>query len=320
MKVLLSVLMIALSLTSAIAQTVKSKMTITAGVDPSHATFYVAKLGGFFDKYGLDVQLKTGSSGSAMVPYLIKNQTQAALGAEQAGIQSFNLDPNVVVATQAQQLLRYYGVVGKNINDLDGLKGKKVGVTLGTGGDVFWRALVAKLNLNPKDYTIVPIDAPEMVAALERGNLDAIVVWEPWLSRILKAVPNTKLLRDNEGIINARNYVYVNREWAAQNPDAAVAFMRALSDATDLIRNNPDEAAKLTATFLQMDQAFTKDLLGKVNFELGLDQASIDHLVEMEQQLKEAGKLAKPIDWKRFIYADILRKVAPDKVHFKLPQ
>jgi ABC-type nitrate/sulfonate/bicarbonate transport system substrate-binding protein len=309
MRLLLSVLMIALSLTGAIAETAKSKMTITAGVDPSHATFYVAKLGGFFDKYGLDVQLKTGSSGSAMVPYLIKNQTQAALGAEQAGI----------LSTQAQQLLRYYGVIGKNMNDLDGLKGKKVGVTLGTGGDVFWRALVTKLNLNPKDYTIVPIDAPEMVAALERGNLDAIVVWEPWLSRILKALPNTKLLRDNEGIINARNYVYVNREWATGNPDAAVAFMRALSDASDLIRNDPDEAAKLTATFLQMDQAFTKDLIGKVNFELGLSQASIDHLVEMEQQLKEAGKMTKPIDWQRFIYADILRKVAPDKVDFKLP-
>lgn len=317
-KLLVATAILMTAVGAAFGQDAKPKMIIATGADPSLGTFYVAKVGGFFDKNGLDVQLKTGSSGSAMVPFLVQNQVQAVLAAEQAGLVTHAVDKNVVVATQAMQMLRYFGVVGRNIENLDGLKGKKIGVPVGSAGDVFWRALVTKLNLNPKDYTIVPVEPPEMLAALERGNVDAISAWEPWVSRTIQALPNTKILRDNEGIIHTRNYVYVNREWAEKNPDAAARFMRSLVEATDLIRNNPDEAAKQISGFLRMDQAFTKELIGKVDFQLLFDQASVDYLKTVEAQLRDAGRLKVAIDWNRFIYPDIAKKVFPDKVTLQL--
>ncbi|MCC7417491.1 MAG: ABC transporter substrate-binding protein [Acidobacteria bacterium] len=319
-RLLAAALLVAGLVSAGTAQAQKAKMTIATGVDPSLGTFYVAKVGGFFDKHGLDVQLNTGPSGSAMVAFLVQNQVQAVLAAEQAGIQNFNLDNNVVVAAQAMQMLRYFGVVARNIDSVEGLKGKKIGVSLGSASEVFWRAFVEKLNLNPRDYTIVNVDPPEMLAAIQRGNIDAFSAWEPWLTRTTQAVPGTKIVRDNEGIINPRNFVYINKGWAAQNPEAAVAFMRALVDATQLLRSNPDEAAKHISTFLKMDAALTRELIGKVNFDLYLDQSSIDHLKRIEAQLQEGGKLAKPIDWEKFIYADVFRKVQPDRVSFTLPK
>ena len=319
-KVLIAAILTVCFASAATAQGPKTKMTIATGVDPSLGTFYVAKVGGFFDKHGLDVQLNTGPSGSAMVSFLVQNQVQAVLAAEQAGIQTFNLDNNVTVAAQAMQMLRYFGVVARNIDSIDGLKGKKIGVSLGSASEVFWRALVEKLGLDVKDYTVVNVDPPEMLAAIQRGNIDAFAVWEPWLTRTLQAVPGTKIVRDNEGIINPRNFVYINRGWAAQNPDAAVAFMRALVDATQLLRNNPDEAAKHISTFLKMDLTLTLELIKKVNFDLYLDQSSIDHLKRIETQLKEGGKLAKPIDWEKFIYADVMKKAQPERVNFTLPK
>lgn len=313
-KLFVAALMFGVATVGALGQDAKPKMIIATGADPSLGTFYVAKVGGFFDRNGLDVQLKTGSSGSAMVPFLVQNQVQAVLAAEQAGLVTFAVDNNVVVSTQAMQMLRYFGLVARNVDNLEGLKGKKVGVPIGSAGDVFWRALVTKLNLNPKDYTIVPVEPPEMLAALERGNVDAISAWEPWVSRTVQALPNTKVLRDNEGIIHTRNYVYVNREWAEKNADAAARFMRALAEATELIRTNPDEAAKQISSFLKMDQAFTKELIGKVDFDLLLDQASVDYLKTVEAQLRDAGRLKVAIDWNRFIYPDIARKVIPAKV------
>ena len=129
----------------------RTKMSIGTGVDPAFAIFYIAKAGGIFDKNGLDVQLNTGPSGSAMVAFLIKNQSQAALGAEQAGMQNFNLDKNVVVAAETTSLTKWWAVVGRNVADMDGLKGKKVGVAMGSGSEVFWLAIIEKLKLNPKD-------------------------------------------------------------------------------------------------------------------------------------------------------------------------
>jgi ABC-type nitrate/sulfonate/bicarbonate transport system substrate-binding protein len=318
-KLVLASLVLALTAFGAGAQQ-KTKMTIGTGVDPSLGTFYVAKVGGFFEKNGLDVQLNTGPSGSAIVAFLVQNQIQAVLGAEQAGIQNFNLDNNVNVAAQAMQMMRYFGIVGRNIQTVEQLKGKKVGVALGSASEVFWRAFLEKLNLDAKDYTVIQVEPPEMLAALERGNIDAFASWEPWLTRTIQAVPNTKIVRDNDGIINPRNFVYVNRGWATQNPEAAAAFMRSLVEATELLRNNPDEAAKHIAMFLKMDYPLTRELVGKVNFDIYLDQSSIDHLKRIESQLQASGKLAKPIDWEKFIYPEMLKKVQPEKVNYTLPK
>ena len=297
----------------------KTKMVIGTGVDPAFAVFYIAKAGGIFDKNGLDVQLNTGPSGSAMVSFLVKNQSQAAMGAEQAGMQNFNLDNNVVVAAETTALVKWWAVVGRGVPDMNGLKGKKVGVALGSGSEVFWLAIIEKLNLNPKDYTVVNVEPPEMVAALERGNIDAFVSWEPWITRAVQSVSNSKILQNNEGILLPRVYLYMNKEWVEKNKLAAQAFLRSLVQANELTRTDRKEAARLVASVLKLEQAFAESLMEKLSFDIRLEQGSLDHLKMVEGQIKGAGKLVRPIDWNGFVYPDLLKELAPEKVKYKLP-
>jgi ABC-type nitrate/sulfonate/bicarbonate transport system substrate-binding protein len=189
LRTVLALLIGLLAVTGAQAQK-RTPMVIATGVDPAFSIFYIAKAGGIFEKHGLDVQLNTGPSGSAMVSFLIRNQVQAVLGGEQAGIQNFNLDNNVVVAAETTELTKWWGVVGRKIANLDGLKGKKIGVSMGSGSEVFWLAILEKLNLQAKDYNVLNVDPPEMVAALERGDIDAFVCWEPWVTRAVQSVAN----------------------------------------------------------------------------------------------------------------------------------
>src|SRR2546422_806160 len=198
----------------------QTKMTIATGVDPVFSAYYVAQQEGLFKKHGLDVRINTGPSGSAMVSFLINGQIESAFGSEIAGVSNHNLDPNVVVVAQATRLVRWIAVVGRNIDNLDQLKGKKVGVARGSGGEGFWLAMLDKLKLNAADYTVVNVEAPEMVAALERGNIE--------------------------------------RE---------------------------------TST-------------------IGMFRLA-------EAQLKQQGKLSKPLDYGAFVYPDLLRKVQPVKVNYK---
>ena len=162
-----------------------NKMTIATGVDPAFSQFYVAKEAGLFEKNGLDVTINTGPSGSAMVPFLINNQIHAAYGSDLAGVINHNIDNNIVAVADGTYLVKWLSVVGRNIPDMAGLKGKRVGVAKGTGGEIFWNRVVDKLKLNAADYKIVDIEAPEMVAAIERGDIDAFATWEPWPTRAL---------------------------------------------------------------------------------------------------------------------------------------
>jgi NitT/TauT family transport system substrate-binding protein len=151
-------------------------MTIATGVDPSFAPFYVARAGGFFQRNGLDVTVNTGPSGSAMIAFLIGNQINSAHGAEQAGVSAHLVDPNVVAVAEGTALLRWISVLGRNVASMDALRGKRVGVARGTGSETFWLPVLSRLNLNPADYAIVDVEAPEKVAAPERGNIDAFAV------------------------------------------------------------------------------------------------------------------------------------------------
>jgi len=297
----------------------KTKMTIATGVDPSFSHYYIAKEGGYFEKRGLDVTLNTGPSGSAMVTYVIKNQVQSAFGAEIAGIQNHNLDGDVVMVAEGALLVKWYGLVGRDIADLNGLKGKKVGIARGSGSEVFWLAMLDKLKLDAKDYTIVQVEAPEMVAAIARKDIDAFSAWEPWITRATMAVPNSKVLRDAEGIIGGRVYIYMNKGWVIQNPAPAKEFLAALLEADNYIRSNPKEAAALVSKFLKLDLALTELLMPKLRHDIRLDQDSVDNFRIAEKQLKDQGKLAKPLDYKSFIYPDLLKALKPEKVNFKMP-
>jgi NitT/TauT family transport system substrate-binding protein len=300
------------------AAAAQTKMTIATGVDPVFSAYYVAQQAGLFKKHGLDVRINTGPSGSAMVAFLVNGQIESAFGSEIAGVSNHNLDPNVVVVAQATRLVRWIAVVGRNIDSLDQLKGKKVGIARGSGGEVFWLAMLDKLKLNAADYTVVNVEAPEMVAALERGNIDAYAVWEPWVTRGLSAVKNTKVLRDQEGILEQGVYIYMNKGWIQKNPAPAEAFIRALVDATEIINGDRKRAAKDVSDFLKnLDPPLVEQLMTKLRFEMVFDDFTVNLFRLAETQLKQQNKLTKPLDYNAFFYPDLMRKVLPAKVNYK---
>jgi ABC-type nitrate/sulfonate/bicarbonate transport system substrate-binding protein len=295
------------------AQTL-TKMTIATGVDPAFSQFYVAKEGGLFEKNGLDVTINTGPSGSAMVPFLVNNQVQAAYGSDLAGVINHQVDPNIVAVADGTYLLRWLSVVGRNVADLDGLKGKKVGIAKGTGSEIFWRRLLEKKNLKEADYKIVDVEAPEMLAATERGDIDGFAVWEPWPTRTLMAVKGTKVLQTAEGIYNNINFVYMNRGWIEGNRDTAVKFMRALVEANDLIEKDRPAAAKMVSKFLKMPLELATELMPKVEFDMDWQPRSLESIQVAVKQLEDQKKLKGPFDYSKYVYLDLVKAVRPQNV------
>jgi NitT/TauT family transport system substrate-binding protein len=315
MRKLLAAIIAAVSIGGAVdANAQLTKMTIATGVDPAFSQFYVAKEGGLFEKNGLDVSINTGPSGSAMVPFLVNNQVQAAYGSDLAGVINHQVDQNVVAVADGTYLARWESVVGKNVADLAALKGKKVGIAIGTGSEIFWRRLLDKLGLNPADYTQVNVEAPEMLAAIERGDIDAFAVWEPWPTRTLMSIKGTKVLATAEGVYNNINFVYMNRGWIEQNRATAEKFIRALCEANDLIGKDRPAAAKMVSKFLKMPIELTTELMPKVEYDMDWQPRSLDAIKDSEKLLADQKKLKAPLDFSKYVYMDLLKAVRPESV------
>jgi ABC-type nitrate/sulfonate/bicarbonate transport system substrate-binding protein len=298
----------------AFAQGAPIRMTIATGVDPSFAQFYVAKESGIFERNGLDVTVNTGPSGSAMIAFLVGNQINAAYGAEQAGVSANLVDPNVVVVAEGVALLRWLGIVARNITSMDGLKGKRIGVARGTGSETFWLSVVSRMNLNAADYTIVNVEAPEMVAALERGNIDAYAVWEPWMTRGTRAVSNSRILVTNENIQIIRNLIYMNKGWVEQNGEATQRFLRSMIQATELIAGNRDQAVQNVARFLRQDRGLVAELMTKVDHRLNLTADTVANVQLAIDQLRGMNRLSRPVTPAQVIWDVPLKAAAADRV------
>ncbi len=311
MKRLILGLVLSLAALPAWAQT---KMTIATGVDPSFSAFYVAKEAGLFAKNGLDVTVNTGASGSAMVSFLVNNQIDAAFGSDLAGVINHNIDPDIVAVADGTKLVKWESVVGRNVADINALKGKKVGIAKGTGAEIFWHQVEQKYHLNPADYQIIDIEAPEMVAALERGDIDAFAVWEPWPTRAVMAIPGAKILVDANGLVQNRNFIYMSRSWIGTHREAAEHFVLALCEANDMINNDRPAAAKLVAKFLNMPLALATELMPKLDFNMYLKDVSLGAVKDSEDLLISRGKMKAPLDYSTYIYPDLLKAVRPDAV------
>jgi NitT/TauT family transport system substrate-binding protein len=294
-------------------------MRIAAGPDPTQAEFFIAKSEGYFARNGLDVTVTLGTSGSAMVPLLMGNQVNAAVGNEQGGISAHARDPQVVAVAEIVESSHNFALVARNVASIDCLKGKRIGVDPSSGSQLFWLMLVKHLPLNVADYRVVPVAMPEMVAALERGDIDAFCGFQPWTARALQAIPNTRNLRDNAGIFSLRDLVYMNRGWIASHGPATVAFIRSLMQARDYINGNRADAVQKVSAYLRIPPELTDLVIRDATYVVRLPADLHPHLQEVEAVLRATGRLQAPLDWTTFYYTAALTAAAPAAMTLVLP-
>ena len=127
-------------------------------------------------------------------------------------------------------------------------------------------------------------------------------------------VKDTKILQDAEGIYNNINFVYMNRTWIEKNEDTAVRFIRALVEANDLIAKDRPAAAAMVSKFLKMPIELARELMPKVEYNMTLTDRAVSTIKISEEQLQRQGKLPAPLDYSRYVYTDLLKKVRADNV------
>ena len=316
--------LVLVSLTFASVVAHAENIVIATGADPCFGTFYVPHATGAFKEAGLDVELVTGASGSRQVPFIISGDFHFAMGSGGACMKAHDLKPDMVAMFAAGARYKGYdGVVSTdNIKDLKGLVGKRIGLALGTGSETFFTTVIKKAGMTIDQFETINVEAPEMVAAMERGDLDAYAAWEPWVSRGVQAIKNTHVLVSSEGLWEPSNSLCGNKEWAQANPEDAKTLFRVMAETSARMEADKDWAAGVISKVIKLDPELSNAITKKCTFLTHLHQADIDNMVNDYNNLvlrKVMPANPKKEWWRGFIYDETLKSAAPSNVKYELP-
>lgn len=141
----------------------------------SDLAMFLAKEAGLFDEQGIDADLQFIASNTG-VPALASGQTTFALIGAPEALGAAVAGADLVGIVQLSGAQPYLMEVRPEIQTLDDLRGKKVGVSsLGSSSDTATRISLRAQGLDPdKDVTIVAVGSLEnRMAALANGAIDA---------------------------------------------------------------------------------------------------------------------------------------------------
>ena len=200
---------------------------------PANWPLFLAKEGGYYQKYGLDAKLVFANHPAGMA-MLVSGEAQMTNYSMEQAMQAAIRDGSVVIMGSPLNRALFALMTRNNIQGVRDLKGKKIGVSqIGDPPYSFAVGILGKAGLSPRDVEWVPLgtDGNGRVAALVGGRIDATMVPPPAYFRLepqgFKEIAN---LADNADLYAPLAYVFKKSEIAA-NPKLPELLIKAQAEA-----------------------------------------------------------------------------------------
>lgn len=303
------------------------ELTVWGVIDPQiSAQLIVADKKGFFEKQGLKVTTKLVQSGTEVGPMIAggsapisfeSNYTDISLASNNVGVKILAPVANIA-GTQCVVARK-----GLNLTKAKDLEGKKIGMASGSGVLIAIRKMCDELGVDISKITFVNLQPADQVAALEKGDIDAMASWEPWTGKAV-AMGGTFLfsgskseLPDKKGDVNWMNFhttLQVTDDFLKKNPNTLKAFLRALKEATDFVNSNRDEAADILSTELKIEKADLLNIMSKNSYSIAADDKLVSGTKELTDFMYEMKNIQSKPDLKTFTDFSLLKEVDPSLV------
>lgn len=291
---------------------------LAQNLSPISGVAIVAKDQGFFEKNGLDVQVSNFTSGKQCLETVIGGGADIATTAEApTTAAAMAKQPIAFLARMEYSDLKTLTLKSSNINSLSDLKGKKIGFTAGTGGEVYTMKLLKEAGLTADDVELVNLRPQEMLPALTSGSIDGYNTWEPHVNNGEKTLSDKVQLLDTKGIYSETFNIVTMIDYLEANPEVAESFLQALIEAEKWMKDNPEEAITVIADTVEMEKEDLSAIWDDYIYEVVLDQKTIDILETHAAWRLESGNHppnAEMPDFSTVIFTEPLENVDPSRV------
>jgi len=280
---------------------------------------FIAKEGGYYQKYGLDVNLAFGA-GTLGVAMISSGEAAMTNSSMEQALQASSRDPNALVMLGSTLNRGMFALMVPNsINNAKDLKSKRIAVSqIGDAPYNYSVAVLGKFGIRPRDVQWVPVgtDANARAVALTSGRADGTLLTAPAYFPLekqgYKMIAN---MGDFSDIYASTVYLFT-RKTVSANPALPEAIIKAQTEA---IKRFYDDKAFAVKAYMAYDKQTSADVeriydmlakanqLERVPYVLGAAVKSI-----MDQANSEAATQLKNFDPRKVIDNSVVDRLAKE--------
>lgn len=133
---------------------------------------------------------------------------------------------------------------GSEIGSVADLVGKQVGYTIGSSANYTLVKALESANLTLDEIESVPLAPADARAAFQGGNLDAWVIWDPFLTSATQEL-GARAIITRYDVGDYRWFYLASQTFTETHPDILNVILEQIQVATEWIRDNPEGYAEL---------------------------------------------------------------------------
>ncbi|MFV2196412.1 ABC transporter substrate-binding protein [Nocardiopsis sp. LOL_012] len=265
---------------------------LTAGVIPivDVAPVYLGVQEGIFEEHGIDLALETSAGGAAIVPGVVSGEFDLGFSnavslivAREQGLPLTTLT-NGATST-GEQGADFGGVFvaeGSDIESAADLEGATVAInTLSNIGDTTVRNSVRVAGGDPADIDFIELPFPDMPAALETGQVDAVWAVEPF-GTVIRQAGGEQIASnfvDTDPDLSVAAY-FTSEQRLAEDPELFDSLTAALQESLTYAQDHPDAVREVLTTYTEIDQSVVDELV-LPRFPAEIDRDSLQALADL---------------------------------------
>jgi sulfonate transport system substrate-binding protein len=192
----------------------------------------------------------------------------------------------------------------------------------GTSAHFLLEILLVEHGLVPSQVTMVDITPHDIPTALAHRYVDAITIWEPYVTEALDLLHERAVQLSPPGTYRGTANFVAMQDFIHKRQQVVTRFLTAIQRANRLISDKRDIAQTIITDRLRLDRAIVAKLWDTFSYRLFLDQL---FLLDLESQARWAiksqltDKTVVP-NYLHLISSDGLQRVNPKAVTLILPQ
>lgn len=262
--------------------------TLNLAIQPSAAfiPLYVAREKGWIEEalkeYNVTVNWTDFESGPPMNESFAAGQQDIGVIGDVPSISAIaSGQDNTLIAVAADGGPAYalLAATDSDIETAADLKGKIIGTVVGSTAQNLTDKLLTSVGLDiNNDVELINISAGDAQAVLSSGQVDAVAIWEPNVTRLV-ANGTAKIIGDGSYVgFRGVNVIFSRTEYVKKNADIVKVVLEQYYRGAQEFANNSAEVSKEIADYFFLDSELLVSASKKYDYTVAFEDADIAEL------------------------------------------